>query len=210
VSRLPQLEAQLVAAAAAQQRRRRAPAPWRGRVAALAAAAACAAAVLLLAATRQEAPRPAAGGVRPVPAETIERSHALAASAPPAHDPVSHAQLPAVAAELQARTPYPPGMHDDFDWSATPADPRSPTSINFLPETQRLVEYRSYCLWLRYWVSAQGDIEAVNGADAVLADVPQWPTQRGDSRAGTVVAAAARGDVATVVGELQLNCRGVS
>jgi hypothetical protein len=75
---------------------------------------------------------------------------------------------------------------------------------------QRLVEYRAYCLWLRYWLSAQGQEAEVRSAAAVIADVPHWPTQRrSDDYARGIIAAAARGDVLPVQREVDINCRGV-
>lgn len=208
MSRLPQLEAQLVAAAAGRPR----PRDWRPRIAIGLVAAACAAVALLTVAPRREE-APAGEGVAPVPAQTLERSRALAAAPEPERnlrEEIPHAGLAGVAATLQARTPYPPGMRDDFDWAATPADPQSMGSINFIADAQSLVEYRAYCLWLRYWVSAQGSPDALGGANAVLADIPSWPTRRAsDGYIERVIAAARRGDAAPVRHEIALNCAGV-
>jgi hypothetical protein len=204
MSRLPQLEAQLVAAAATH----RAASPWRGRIAALAAAATCAAAVLTL--TARHSPAPAVPAEPTVPPATLALSQALVAAPEPERNVfVAHAELPAVAAALMARTPYPPGLRDGFDWAATPRDPHDMSSINYRDEVQRLVEYRSYCLWLRFWIRSQDVPDALAGADTVLAQVPQWPTQRTDDYARKIARAAQVGDAATIQHELDLNCRGV-
>jgi hypothetical protein len=208
VSRLPQLEAQLVDAAA---RRRRARAPWRGRLAVAVAAAACVAGVLVLLG-RDDGARPShlPAGVPSVPAATLALARALAAAPAPAQGVrVAHARLAALASELESRMPYPPGLRDRFDWAATPSDPSAAGAINYRAEVQRMVEYRAYCLWLRYWVSAQGDAGALRAADAVLDLVSRWPTQRGDAHAAKIAAAARAGDVGAVKWELELNCHGV-
>jgi hypothetical protein len=208
MSRLPTLEAQLVAAAARQQRARR-KAPRRIALGLLATAAA-AASLLLFAPRRAQETVPSERPVG-VPAATLELSRALAAKPAPdtdLRDAIPPAQLPAVAAGLMAQTPYPPGMRDDFDWAATPSNPRSMESINFPKDVEFLVEYRSYCLWLKYWLAGADQA----GAAAVIADIPRWPTQRqadgheaGYQRA--IQAAVRDGDVAPVRREVELNCR---
>jgi hypothetical protein len=203
VSRLPQLEAQLVAAAASSARRPRPSAPRRIAVGLIATAAA-AAAVLLFAPRREEIPVvPAAAGV---PAQTLALSRALTESAPPPlTERVAREQLPEVAAAAQARTPYPPGMGDAFDWAAPAA-----VVADTRRAVQQMVEYRAYCLWLRYWIA--GSDRA--GATAVLTDVPRWPTQRQTDPPevefqARIVAAAQAGDVAAIQHEVDLNCTSV-
>jgi hypothetical protein len=207
VSRLPQLEAQLVTAAA---RRPRPRAPR--RIAIGLAAAACAAALVLQFAPRREDQVPATAPPG-VPAQTLALSHALTAAPAPSRDarhPIPHLELPAVAAALEARTPYPPGVRDGFDWAATPADPQSMASIDFHADVQSLVEYRSYCLWLKYWLAG----EDTAGAAAVIADVPRWPTRRQTDPyelevQARIQAAVRDGDVAPIQREVALNCRGL-
>jgi hypothetical protein len=212
VSRLPMLEAQLVAAAAGQRPRARARARGPRRIAiGLVAVAAAAAALLLFVPRREQAP--ATPPVEGVPAATLVLSHALTTAPKPPRAPhgrVRHEALPAVAAGIEARTPYPPGMRDHFDWAATPADPSAMSSINFRADVQALVEYRAYCLWLKYWLSGAD----MAGAASVIADIPSWPTRRQTDAyelrvQGAIQTAVRTGDAAPVRREVELNCRGV-
>ncbi len=198
MSRLPQLELALVEAAARGRVRRRPP------LRALAAVAALACVAVALALVQRPAGEREAVAVPP-PA-TLSLSHALAAA--PAPDTtrvdVPHAQLPAVAAEFEAQTPYPPGTHEDFNWLATSADPASMSSINARSDVQFLVEYRAQCRWLSYWLATRSA-----GALAVLRDVPEWPALRrdADGQLRKNADAAAAGDVAAVQTQVSLNCR---
>jgi hypothetical protein len=214
MSRLPLLEAQLVAAAAAAHPRPKARAPR--RIAAGLMATACAAAALLIFAPRRDAvPAQVADPFPTVPAATLARSRELTTEPKPVPGPddaVPHAEVPAVVAGIMARTPYPPGMRDGYDWGS-PSAPLS--SMNVGPSTlQSVVEYRSYCLWLKYWLAAQGVPAAEQGAAQVIADVFHWPTQRQtDPYELTVQAdkltAVQAGDVAPIRREVDLNCRSV-
>jgi hypothetical protein len=140
----------------------------------------------------------------PSPPDPVALSHALTAAPDPVGSRVGHADLPAVAAGFASQTPYPPGASDDFDWSATPSDPRDMAAIDDRAEVQFLVEYRAQCRWLRSWLATRSDV-----ALAVLRDVPRWPALRQDAD-GQLQAdadAAAAGDVAAIQRQVDVNCR---
>ncbi len=214
MSRLPQLEAQLVAAAAATATARpRSRAPRR-IAAGLLASAAAAAALLVFAPRRENVPAQVPDPVATVPAATLARAHELTTEPKPVagrDGAIPQPQIAGVAAAIIARTPYPPGMRDHYDWG----DPSAPVnSMDVGPETlESMIEYRSYCLWLRYWLTAQGT-PAAQGAAAVIADVFQWPTQRQTDPyelklQAAKLAAVQAGDVAPIRREVDLNCRSV-
>lgn len=209
----PELEAALDAAARRHYRRRR-RFSWRFAVPAVAVAAGCAAA-LALAPSPEPVAEPGPARAPGVPAETLARSHALTLAPatqrrlrPGIDEPVPHADLPAVAAQLERQTPYPPSGRDTFNWAATPSDPRDMSSINYRNDIQGLVEFRAGCLWLRYWLASEG--AARQAATAVLTDVPEWPSRRG--RSGTARKAAERataGDHAAVAAIAAGDCAGM-
>ena len=202
MSRLPQLEAQLVAAAARQRR----PRPAIGlRVAsgALAAAACVVVALLLLTPGAKPREQPVQAP-ETVPASTLVQARALAEMSPPRNTFVRDAMVLPVAQRVMAHTPYPPGMSDHFDWAA------HTYSLNHAAEVQSLVEYRSYCLWLKYWLTGADRA----GAAAVLAQVPRWPTQRQTDKYESafqreIQTAVQGGDVARVRREAEMNCQRV-
>jgi hypothetical protein len=200
LSRLPQLEAQLVAAAARRPRSRVGPRVAGG---ALAAAACVLAAVLLLTPGPKPRDQPVQA-TETVPPSTLVQARALAAMAPPRNTFVRDAMVAPVAKRVMAQTPYPPGMSDHFDWRA------HGYGLNHAAEVQRMVEYRAYCLWLKYWLT--GTDRA--GAAAVLAEVPSWPTQRQTDKYESsfqreIQAAVEGGDVVRVKREADLNCQRV-
>jgi hypothetical protein len=183
MSAFPALEEALDEAAHRHYGRKRRRLRWRFAVPALATIAA-AASVAVIALPEPASPPPA----KPQPAArvtvaTLDRSHAYArrpdtARYDPAHQPrVAHADLPSLAERLRRPIPYPPGMVDDFDWAATPSDPRDMSSINNALEVQNLVEFRAGCLWLLYWLGTTDPRER-RAAASVLADVPQFPRLR--------------------------------
>ena len=177
MSVFPALESALDAAA---YRRVSRPRSWGGWVAAPALAV-CAAA-LLVALLPADIEQAASAPPVVVPAETLARSGALT-TAPrpePRGAPVRHAQLRAVAGEIAARVPYPPGAGESMDWEATPPGPSDMASINDRATVQFLVEYRAACTWVTFWLFALASANepALAGATAVLQDVPRWPTQR--------------------------------
>lgn len=161
-----------------------------------------------------------------VPEETLARSKVLvaAASVLPSgrgddREPVPHAQLPAVAAEIAIQVPYPPGAGESMDWAGVPADPQDMGTVAYRADVQFLVEYRAACTWLAFWLFAHQGREAVAlaSATAVLQDIPHWPSLRGaleDPYERTVgwplmARAAAAGDVAPLRQYAAGNCRGV-
>jgi hypothetical protein len=205
-----ELEAALDAAAHRHYERRW-HVSWRP-VAAVAVLAGVAAPALLSPseATREAVPAQAPG----VPAVTIELSHALTLAPatvplrPEVDVPVPHAQLPAVAAEYERRTPYPPGRRDTFDWAGTPADPQDMSSINYRRDIQGLVEFRAGCLWMRYWLTGSGVERAA--ATRVLADIPAWPSRRAQPGSARELAArAAAGDIAAIAERVRTDCAGM-
>ncbi|HWK26512.1 MAG TPA: hypothetical protein VNS09_08120 [Solirubrobacter sp.] len=190
---------------------RRGARAWLPRaVAALACAGAVVVAVALVRAEpeRAAAPPTAAAPVA-VPAHTLALSRALAAAPAIAHDAdrtvIPHAELPAIAAAEQARTPYPPGQSDTFDWAATPADPRDMTSINYRAEVTMLVQFRAACIWLRYWTASAGEQRAA--ATQVLTDAVRWPALRKLHTWSAVPAQAAAGNAAALAERARLDCR---
>ena len=169
----------------------------------LLAAAAIVAAVLLLTPDSSPRERPArvAGTV---PAQTLVKTRALAELPRPVNVAVPDALIGAVTARIIGQTPYPPGMRDRLDYAGRPRD------FNRAAEIQSLVEYRSYCMWLQYWLAG----EDRPGATAVLAEFPQWPTQRRTDKTEAVywrgiVNAARDGDAPRIRREVALNCQGV-
>jgi len=159
-----------------------------------------------------------------VPPETLARSTALTAApkqVPSGQDDgrvrVPHTQLPAVAAEIAAGVPYPPGAGESMDWEALPANPRDMSSVNFRSDVQMLVEYRAACTWVAFWLHAFGtaNAPALGAATTVLRDVPAWPTFRGQPADdmqvfwnGITAAASAR-DPGPLRRQIELNCRSV-
>jgi len=207
----PELEAALDAAAHRHYGRRR-RLPWRPLVPAVALALACAAA---LAVFPRSGPPPGAGPAQApgVSAETLALSHALTLAPatqplrPAVDQPVPHAELPAVAAEYERRTPYPPSGRDAFDWAGTPADPHDMASINHRKDIQGLVEFRAACLWMRYWLASEDLPAQRRAAVTVLADVAAWPSQRGQAGARRDVAEqAAGGNAAAVSANVANSC----
>jgi hypothetical protein len=69
---------------------------------------------------------------------------------------------------MMARTPYPPGMSDRYDWE------KRPWAYKTTRPLQASVEHHAYCLWVRYWVGGADRA----GAAAVLERSPHWPAQR--------------------------------
>jgi hypothetical protein len=176
VTTLPALEAALDEAAHRYYAPRR-----RGRPRLLLPAVATTAALVLALPGRAGGPaRPAASGTA-IPPETLALSAALAQApdVPGFHvsDPViAHADLPAVANGYEDRTPYPPGRRDGFDWLSTAAGPYDMGSVNYARDVRDLVEWRSACIWLRFWLDSEGSPREAAGV--VLTDVPRWPTMR--------------------------------
>jgi hypothetical protein len=207
MSTFPQLEEALEAAAHRHYGRRRRRFAWRPIVPAVAVAAAAAAALLL--APGGAAPPPQERPAATVPEQTLARSHALtlAPLPPQTRTPVAHADLPALAADLERSLPYPPGVEDRFDWAATPPGPYDMSSINYREEVEALLEFRAACLWLRYWLT---DASGRAAAATVLAEVPDWPYQRrAGSRWGEIAAAAARADAVALAEYATGQCAGL-
>ena len=181
MSVFPGLEDALDAAAHRRFGRRRSR-HWARWVAAPALAV-CAAALVVAVLPGEEPGGRAAGIPRPVtvPAATLALSAALtAAPVPRVGERVGHAELRAVATEIAARVPYPPGAGESMLWEGTPAGPTDMASINDRATVQFLVEYRAACTWATFWLFAFGEANApaLASATAVLQDVPHWPTQR--------------------------------
>jgi hypothetical protein len=196
LTRLPQLEAQLVAAAGKRRPRARRPLLFAGGALAVAA---CVAAALLLApeSEPQRRERPVTAP-ETVPAATLVKARALAAAPPSKRVAVPDGELAAAARRTMERIPYPPGVRDRFDWA------RRTYSINYSDDLEQLAEYRSYCLWLRYWLA--GTDRA--GAAAVIAEVPRWPMQRRSVIHRAILTAVRDGDVAPIEREVAANCSG--
>jgi hypothetical protein len=165
MTRLPQLEAQLVAAAARPRAKRR----MRLAGAAALALAACVAAALLLAprSEPQRRDRPVAVP-QTVPAAALVKARALAKAPLPRPAKPQPGRLNAQARRMMARTPYPPGMTDHYNWDKRPW--AYPTTLAL----QGSVERHAYCLWMIYWVGGADRA----GAAAVLEQSLHWPTQR--------------------------------
>jgi hypothetical protein len=194
--RLPQLEAQLIAAAGTRRSRmRRRPAV----IAAGALAVAALVVVALLLATSAEPQRherPAAPVPAKVPAATLAKARALA-GLPAAKDvELAPSEVPAAARRSMARIPYPPGARDRFNWH------RHAPNLHFSSEVERLAEFRSYCLWLRYWLAGADRA----GATAVLAEVPRWPGERRSVIQRSIFTALRDGDVRRITREIALSC----
>ncbi len=207
----PELEAALDAAAHRHYGKHRRPS-WRPLVPAAALALACAAA---LAVFPRSGPPPEAGPAQApgVSAVTLALSHALTLAPatqplrPDLDQPVPHAELPAVAAEYERRTPYPPSGRDTFDWAGTPADPHDMASINYRNDIQGLVEFRAACLWMRYWLAGESVPAQRRAAATVLADVAAWPSQRHQAGARRELAEqAAAGNAAAVSATVASDC----
>lgn len=222
MSLLPDFDDALEHAAQRHYGRRRARS-WGRWVAAPVAVVVGAALVVALLPRTPDVEVPAAATAPPpltVPLETLARSRALAGAPLPESGPggerIPHAQLPAVAAEIAASVPYPPGAGESMDWAGLPVGPRDMASVNVRADVQRLVEYRAACVWATFWLyaSERGELAALSGATAVLGDVPHWPTQRGaladpfERTVGwpAVATAAQRRDVAPVRAYAAPNC----
>jgi hypothetical protein len=212
VTAFPELEAALDAAAHRHYRRRW-RLPWRAAAPVLALACVAALTLSLRPDSVIEAGPAQPAGVTPA---TLALSHALTLAPatrslrPGVDEPVPHAQLPVVAAEYEAQTPYPPTGPDTFDWASLPADPHDMGSINYRADIQGLVEFRASCLWLRYWLATQALPEAQQAATTVLADVPAWPSRRDRPGNATELARqAAAGNVDAVSDGVRTDCAGM-
>ena len=218
MSVFPALESALDAAAHRRQVVPRSRS-W-GRWVAAPALAVCAAAlvVALLPANTVErevgAPEPPVT----VPAASLARSDALTRAPDLAMpgEPVEHVQLRAVATEIAARVPHPPGAGESMNWEATPPGPADMATIGRREAVQMLVEYRAACTWATFWLFAlaSGNEAALASATAVLQDVPLWPSHRA-SRAdafertqgwNAVAPAAAARDAGPVRRYARANC----
>jgi len=122
-------------------------------------------------------------------------------------------QLARVAEAIEARTPYPPGMSDDFDWATYRPDGEAAGEMS--GSIQMLIEYRAGCLWQRTWLHAveRNDHSAQHEALLILRQIPDWPGIRGDRGTGCqhaeqIAASATAGDRRAVVANINLNCRG--
>jgi hypothetical protein len=200
VSRLPQLEAQLVAAAG--RRRPRVRRPLLLAAGALAVAACALAALLLATASKpQRRERPVAVP-ETVPAATLVRARELAKTPVPKEAKIPAGRIVAEARRMMAQMPYPPGMSDRFDWR------RNAWKFKTVLELRGSVEYHAYCTWVTYWVRGADR----PGATAVLAETPYWPLLRrpGDHRPtywhNKIATAAREGDMAVMRQEALANC----
>ena len=203
MTRLPQLEAQLVAAAARPRAKRRV------RLAGAVALglAACVVAALLLAPRSEPQRRDQPVNLpETVPAATLVKAGKLARMPIPPDSKLRDDEIVPVARQEMARVPYPPGVRDEFDYFA-----RRRAMLNSSAAVRASVEYHAYCSWVRYWVSGADRA----GAAAVLAHVPYWPLiRRPDNHRPPafqkMIAAAARdGDEARMRYEATTNCRAV-
>jgi hypothetical protein len=117
-------------------------------------------------------------------------------------------------AAAKAVTPIPPGATwPPYLERAEDRSARYGTGLG-----QSMVEYSAYCLWLGYWYEAydRGDSSSAAAAVAALAGARGWETfndpltsdrgfRKGIQR---TIDAVERGDPATVLNELELNCQG--
>jgi hypothetical protein len=196
MTRLPQLEAQLVTAAGRQSRSRR---PLLLAAGALAVAACVLVAALLLAPDSRPREQPVQAP-ETVPAQTLVKARALREQPRLKSEALPVAELGAFAERQMAQIPYPPGLSDHFNWAAR-------HDIKRTDEIQGLAQYRAYCLWMQYWL--RGADRA--GASAVIATIPRWPGQRQENGYETywqrkLQTAVRTGDVATVRQEVVTNC----
>jgi hypothetical protein len=198
MSRLPQLEAQLLAAAAGRRPRARRRLLVGAGVLAIAA---CVVIALLLAPVSepQRRDRPVSQPVT-VPAATLVKARALAQMSRPPRTNVADDRVAAEAKRLMAQTPYPPGVRDPLDWSDATLD------IHNTFDVQSTIEYRAYCFWVKYWVNGADRA----GATAVLEQTPYWPTMRRNDRPKywqkKIWNAAREGDAAAMRQEVRVNC----
>jgi hypothetical protein len=197
MTRLPQLEAQLVAAAASRHPRSRRPV----LIAAAALAIAASVLVALLLAARPAPERPVTVP-ETVPAATLVKARALAKAPIPREARLPRDRLPAELTRIKAQTPYPPGTSDHFDWVKNAWKFRTTLAL------QGSVEYRAYCLWVKYWVT--GNDRA--GATAVLDQYSEWPTQRQQPVywQRKIQTAARNGDVTVMRQEAGASCSRVN
>ena len=169
MTRLPQLEAQLVAAAGV--RRPRARRPLLITAGALAVAACVIAALLLAPASEPQRRERPVTVPETVPAATLVKARALTKQPAAAASEGPGRGSPRRRSELWRRRHIHRALSDHFDWAERvrlPDNPRAfsaPSSTRVLPLGQ-------------YWV--HGADRA--GATAVLAQIPYWPTQRRKNR----------------------------
>jgi hypothetical protein len=227
MTRLPEIEHELVAAAARRYGRSRRASliahRWTsgvrpGRVAVIAMVVLVTLVVAVYSAgtpfDEHEAARPNADADVPAAALRLSRELTRAPAAPPSgrldaaelhENRIARGQVPVVAQEIQRRIPYPPGRNDTYDWEKRPPDPTGMASLDFRNDVQALIEYRASCIWLDYWLQTQHA-----SATAVLSDIPQWPTFRTGETAKhheQLAAAARAGTAAPIRREVQANCR---
>jgi hypothetical protein len=200
MSRLPQLEAQLVAAAGKRHPRVRRPLLLAGAL----AVAACVAVALLLAPSSapQRHDRPVTLP-ETVPAATLVKAAKLAKMPAPQESKLRDDQMVPVARDEMAKVPFPPGVRDEFDYFA-----HRRTLLYSAVAVRGAVQYHAYCAWVRYWVNGADRA----GATAVLVHVPYWPLMRqGKPRRPSwfyrMIARVARaGDEARMRQEATTNC----
>jgi hypothetical protein len=213
MSRLPQLERDLVEAAGRGRRRRMAGlVPRIVRPALVVALLVGVVVGIGMAAGAGDPEREVgAGGLQRVPEATFERSERLTRAETPRED--ADARVPlrdflSAVARVRDQTPYPPGRPDDFDWENTPEDPRDMGSIRTLPAIQMVMEFRARCHWLRYWLDARtaGNAGVRGDAERIIHDIPAWPTLRNSLPGDAALEAVEAGDEARVRRDIGVNC----
>lgn len=141
----------------------------------------------------------------------------------------------AAASMFSTEAPFGMGNADQFDAevAAAKAETPIPPGATWPPHLERavdrsasyavglgrgMVEYNAYCLWLGDWHRAQetGDAARATAAAAALNEARGWETFNDASADQTfrdgingVIDAVQRGNAATVLHELELNCGGV-
>ncbi len=76
-------------------------------------------------------------------------------------------------------------------------------SVNYARDVRGLVEWRSACIWLRFWLDSDGPPREAAGV--VLTNVPRWPTLR-DHPGNWADVPGQLGDVAALELQYQHDC----
>ena len=144
--------------------------------------------------------------VVPVPEETLQEAEAIVDIAPPPPGEGPLAEVLESARVTSGRTPYPPGMRDEFTWTQSHDDETS------IPDVQFVIEFRAQCMWQRYWLAAvqAGDEAVAAQAAAVLKTAPGWPALRSKPEPHELIAfTVANQQTAAVAREVAVNCADV-
>jgi hypothetical protein len=141
-----------------------------------------------------------------VPDETIRKADELAQAEPLPRPDEPLRDLLAAVAEATSTVPQPPGLPEDYDWTAKRGDM---AEIATVADVRGLIEFRAQCAWQRYWLAAMeaGADGVAAQAEHVIMTVSRWPALRGSrENFDRMALSVANGIAAGVAREVARNC----